>query len=170
MQLFSDAAVTGFMRDFWSLRQRFVEHISPELRERVGLDVPEVFLLHYIGASDLSPSEIAAQMRLPAHAISRRLDALEKRSLIKRSLDPNDARRRVLQLTPAGQRLLREAAALLEQQVAALLGVLDAGVRDVMLGALERLAQAPPAPLSCAPQPHDPLSHDPLSHKPKETP
>jgi DNA-binding MarR family transcriptional regulator len=166
VQLFSDAAVAGFMRNFWSLRQRFVEHISPELRERVGLDVPEVFLLHYIGASDLSPSEIAAQMRLPAHAISRRLDALEKRSLIKRSLDPDDARRRVLQLTPAGQGLLREAAALLEQQVAALLGTLDEGVRDGMLRALEGLAQAPFTPLAHAPQSDAPQSDDAPLHPP----
>jgi DNA-binding MarR family transcriptional regulator len=143
MQLFSDPSVTRFMQSFWSLRQLFVEHVSLALREEVGLGVPEVFLMDYIGKSDLSPSEIAARMRLPAHAISRRLDALEKRRLITRSLDPNDARRRVLHLTPAGETLLREAAAMLEGQVTALLSALEPETVEVMLSAMERVALTP---------------------------
>lgn len=151
MQLFSDSSVTRFMHGFWSLRQLFVERVSPALREEVGLGVPEVFLLNYIGKSDLSPSEIAARMRLPAHAISRRLDALEKRRLITRSLDPDDARRRVLHLTPAGETLLKEAAVTLEGQVAALLSVLTPDALESMLDALERLTptHSEPAPLCC---------------------
>lgn len=141
------------MHGFWSLRQLFVERVSPALREEVGLGVPEVFLMDYIGKSDLSPSEIAARMRLPAHTISRRLDALEKRRLITRSLDPNDARRRVLHLTPAGETLLREAAAMLEGQVAALLSVLEPDALQGMLDALERLSPARPksTPVRCTP-------------------
>ena len=133
------------MHGFWSLRQTFVERISPRLREQMGLEVPDVFLLTYIGSSTLSPSEIAAQMRLPPHAISRRLDGLEKRALITRSLGEGDARRRVLTLTPAGETVLARGAALLEQHVTELLEVLDPGTRDTMLGALERLTTAQPA-------------------------
>lgn len=146
------------MHGFWSLRQLFVERVSPALREEVGLGVPEVFLMDYIGKSDLSPSEIAARMRLPAHAISRRLDALEKRRLITRSLDPDDARRRVLHLTPAGETLLREAAAMLEGQVAALLSVLEPDALQGMLDALERLSPAhpEPVPLCCTPSEETP--------------
>lgn len=134
------------MHNFWKLRQVLVEHVSPVLRELHGLEPPEVFLLEYIGKSDLSPSEIAAQMRLPAHAISRRLDVLEKRLLIVRSLDASDARRRVLTLTPAGEAVLKEAAVTLEGQVADLLGVLEPGSLDAMLKAMEQLVQAHRAP------------------------
>ena len=133
------------MHGFWSLRQTFVERISPRLREQMGLEVPDVFLLTYIGSSTLSPSEIAARMRLPPHAISRRLDGLEKRALITRSLGEGDARRRVLTLTPAGETVLARGAALLEQHVTELLEVLDPGTRDTMLGALERLTTVQPA-------------------------
>ena len=134
------------MHGFWGLRQLFVERVSPALREEVGLELPEVFLLEHIGHSDLSPSEIAAQMRLPAHAISRRLDALEKRQLITRRLAPEDARRRVLTLTPAGETLFRAAAATLEEQVTQLLEVLEPAVLEALLGALEHLTRSQPDP------------------------
>lgn len=128
------------MHGFWGLRQLFVERVSPALREKVGLELPEVFLLEHVAHSDLSPSEIAAQMRLPAHAISRRLDALEKRQLITRSLAPEDARRRVLTLTPAGETLLEVAAEVLEQEVTQLLEVLEPAALSTMLDAMEQLA------------------------------
>ena len=134
------------MHGFWGLRQLFVERVSPVLRERVELELPEVFLLEHIGRSDLSPSEIAAQMRLPAHAISRRLDALEKRQLITRSLAPEDARRHVLTLTPAGETLLAVAAEVLEQQVTHLLSVLKPTVLEALLDTLEHLIRSQPDP------------------------
>ncbi len=125
------------MHSFWRLRQVLVERVSPVLREAYDLEIAEVFLLEYIGKSDLSPSEIAEQMRIPAHAISRKLDVLEKRRLIVRSLDPNDARRRVLALTPAGETLLERAAVLLERQVAELLSVLSDETLTSMLAAMD---------------------------------
>ncbi len=128
------------MHSFWGLRQAIFERVSPELRAQHGLELPEVFLLEYIGKSDLSPSEIADSMRLPAHAISRRLDGLEKRKLIRRSIDPGDARRRVLALTHEGQALSQAALATLEAGVGEMLGVLGAARVEAMLGAMERLA------------------------------
>lgn len=129
------------MYGFWSLRQVFVEQISPKLRERLDVEVPEVFLMEYIGKSSLSPSEIAAQMRLPPHAISRKLDALEKRRLITRRVGQGDARRRVLSLTAKGQAVSQEASALLDSYVAELLSVLEPGTLDALLEGLERLTQ-----------------------------
>lgn len=130
------------MHSFWRLRQVLVARVSPVLREAYGLEIPEVFLLTYIGNSDLSPSEIAEQMRIPAHAISRKLDGLEKRELIRRSLDPNDARRRVLTLTPEGEALLKEAAVTLEREVAALLSVLSPETLTSLLGAMETVTHS----------------------------
>ena len=135
------------MRSFWSLRQLLVERVSPQLRRQTGLEVPDVFLLSYIGSSSLSPSEIAAQMRVPPHNISRRLDVLEKRDLITRSLGTGDARRRVLTLTPAGESVLARGTALLEEHVAKLLEVLNPAAQTVMLEALERLTSDLPGPV-----------------------
>ena len=132
------------MHGFWNLRQVFVEQVSPKLREQLGLEVPEVFLLEYIAKSTLSPSEIAAQMRLPPHAISRKLDVLEKRRLITRRVGEGDARRRVLGLTAEGKAVSQEASALLDGYVAEILSVLEPGTLDTLLEALERLTQTDP--------------------------
>ena len=127
------------MHGFWNLRQVFVEQVSPKLREQLGLEVPEVFLLEYIAKSTLSPSEIAAQMRLPPHAISRKLDVLEKRRLITRRVGEGDARRRVLSLTAKGKAVSKEASALLDDYVAEMLSVLEPSTLDTLLEALEYL-------------------------------
>ena len=132
------------MHGFWNLRQVFVEQVSPKLREQLGLEVPEVFLLEYIAKSTLSPSEIAAQMRLPPHAISRKLDVLEKRRLITRRVGEGDARRRVLGLTAEGKAVSQEASALLDGYVAEILSVLEPGTLDALLAGLERLTQTDP--------------------------
>ena len=132
------------MHGFWNLRQVFVEQVSPKLREQLDVEVPEVFLMEYIGKSTLSPSEIAAQMRLPPHAISRKLDALEKRRLITRRVGEGDARRRVLSLTTKGQAVSKEASALLDSYVAELLSVLEPATLDALLAGLERLTQPEP--------------------------
>ncbi len=133
--------------------------VAPALREAHDLEIPEVLLLEYIGQSDLSPSEIAEAMKIPAHAISRKLDGLEKRELIVRSLDPNDARRRVLELTPSGEHTLREAAALLEQRIADLLRVLPVDTLGTVLDAFDLVAHG-------APQTDEPHSHPSPSEEP----
>ena len=132
------------MHNFWRLRQHFVERISPRLREEIGLEMPDVFLLKHVAARPQSPSEVAALLRLPPHTISRRLDGLEKRALLTRRLAEGDARRRVLTVTPQGETALQEGLALLEDQVAELLGVLEPATLETFLGALERLAHPSP--------------------------
>ena len=134
------------MHGFWNLRQLFVEQVSPQLREQLGLEVPEAFLLEYIGKSSLSPSEIAAQMRLPPHAISRKLEALEKRRLITRRVGESDARRRVLGLTVKGKTVSQAASALLEGCVSEMLSGLEPDALGALLGALEQLTQAQTTP------------------------
>ena len=133
------------MHGFWNLRQIFVGQVSPQLREQLGLEVPEVFLLEYIGSSSLSPSEIAAQMQLPPHAISRKLEVLEKRRLITRRVGVGDARRRVLSLTAKGKKVSQEASALLDGYVSEILSVLEPGALEAFLGALEQLNRTTPA-------------------------
>ena len=92
------------------------------LRDRHGLDLAEHFLLGYVAESDLSPTEIADALSLPAHAISRRLDALEQRGFLTRHIHPEDARKRVLHVTDVGRTVQEAAQTTLHDEVAAMLG------------------------------------------------
>jgi DNA-binding MarR family transcriptional regulator len=130
-----------FLYGFWAVRQRIFRHTGPVLKERHGLEMGDFFLLDRIASSDLSPTEIAAALEMPPHAISRRLDALEKLHLIRRRLDPRDARRRVLSLTKEGAERLERAGATMTSETEAFLGVLDGCTLATFLDTLETLAK-----------------------------
>jgi len=116
-------------------------HTGPVLKDRHGLEMGDFFLLDRIACSDLSPTEIAAALEMPPGAISRRLDVLEKQHLIRRRLDPHDARRRMLSLTKSGIERLEQAGATMAAETEAFLGVLDASTLDRFLETLEILAK-----------------------------
>ena len=141
MQILQSGPTRRFLYGFWSVRQRMFRHIGPVLRERHELEMGDFFLLDRIAGSDLSPTEIAHLLEMPAHAISRRLDVLEKRGLIRRTLDAHDARRRVLSLTPSGEERLACAAATMERETEAFLDILDAPTLASFLDILEALAK-----------------------------
>lgn len=50
----------------------------------------------------MSPSALAKDMMLSTSAMTNRLDRLEKRGLIKRTMDPNDRRGLRIELTEEG--------------------------------------------------------------------
>ena len=130
-----------FIHSFWRLRQRIISQINPRIREAHDVDFLEIMLLEQIGTTDLSPSEIAEVMQVPAHTISRKLDSLQKGGLIRRALDPNDARRRVLSLTNTGQEVLKQAQQTLADEVSELLATLSEGDAATMIRSLEAVAQ-----------------------------
>ncbi len=131
------------MHAFWGLRQVMLRRVNPKIREAHGLEFLEVLLLEQIGTTDLSPSEMAEAMQIPAHAISRKLDGLEKAGLIARTLDPEDARRRVLSLTPRGNAIMRGALLTLDAEVTRMLEVLTPEEQETMIRAIETLNHPP---------------------------
>lgn len=137
-----EATTSAFLQAFWGVRQQMVRRIAPRLRERHDLDLAEHFLLEYATTSDLSPSEIADALSLPAHAISRRLDALEQRGYLTRHIHPEDARKRRLSVTDAGREAQRAAARTLHEQLAELLSVVDHDELSRCTATLERLGAA----------------------------
>ncbi len=134
------------MHAFWGLRQVMLRRINPKIREAHDLEFLEVLLLETIGTTDLSPSEISEAMQIPAHAISRKLDELEKAGLIARALDPKDARRRVLSLTARGAVVTRDALRTLDAEVSRMLEPLPPEVQETMIAAIETMSHGMNSP------------------------
>ena len=121
-------------------RRRLEAHATPAMQRSAALDLDDFVFLETIAMTDLSPGEIAAALRIPPHGVSRRLAALERAGLVRRALDPDDARRRVLTVTPHGRTTLTAAHATLEARVAPMLRELGAERSHALLDALTRLA------------------------------
>lgn len=74
----------------------------------IALAVPQIRLLKGIAsAPGASASRLGAQLRLDKGQTARVLESLEKLGLIQRTADPEDGRRRILQITEAGADLVR---------------------------------------------------------------
>lgn len=58
------------------------------------------------GACELTPGELAAQTMVTSGAVSKRLDRLERDGLVARRISRDDARGRVVTLTPAGRQTI----------------------------------------------------------------
>jgi DNA-binding MarR family transcriptional regulator len=145
MQISSSATSERFLKAFWGVRQRFVRQVAPVMQERHDLEISEYHLLGYVAESQLAPTEIACTMLLPPYIVSRRLDSLEKRGLIQRSLDPQDARRRILTVTDTGRSRLAEARATMDAEVGALLSKLTEAELTTLIERMETLATDEPS-------------------------
>jgi DNA-binding MarR family transcriptional regulator len=91
------------------------------------------------GADQITLAGMAALDRSNA---ARLAAGLKARGLLHRAADPADCRARRLTLTPAGQALLRQAAAAVERVQEELLAPLAPAERRAFLAALARIAEA----------------------------
>ena len=90
----------------------------------------------------LTPTQLSTSLIVTSGGMTRRLNALEGRSLIQREPDPNDGRSTTVSLTPHGKHLVD---AILPEHVAnehRLLRELTAKERASLAGLLQRLAIA----------------------------
>ncbi|MEU9048300.1 MULTISPECIES: MarR family transcriptional regulator [unclassified Kitasatospora] len=74
----------------------------------VALDRPALTILVVLDAAErpLRVGEIATRMQVVGPHVTRHLNSLEKRAIIKRVPDPEDQRARLIALTPPGQRIV----------------------------------------------------------------
>ena len=97
---------------------------------------------HLDQVDPLSVTDLADHMGVTVATMSLAIDRLERRAFVRRERDPQDRRRVLLRVTPAGVRL-REAKSVLDpvrvQQVLAQLSPAD---REAALKGLELLARA----------------------------
>ncbi|MGW0118119.1 MarR family winged helix-turn-helix transcriptional regulator [Streptomyces sp. NPDC003327] len=86
-----------------------------------------------------APSELAQDLDLAPASVTGRLDALEKRGLVRRTPSTTDRRRVVVELTDAGHRTWLGAMDVLGDEESRLLGVLTPEERTVLNDLLRRV-------------------------------
>lgn len=74
----------------------------------LALDRPAMTILVLLNAAEhpLRVGEIATRMQVVGPHVTRHLNSLEKRAIIKRVTDPEDQRARLIALTPSGRRIV----------------------------------------------------------------
>ncbi|MBV8332757.1 MAG: MarR family transcriptional regulator [Candidatus Eremiobacteraeota bacterium] len=95
-----------------------------------GLGFSELRLLRALaGAPDgrLRPTDLAAELEITASGVTRAVLPLEKRGIVKREADPQDARASRVALTDAGRTLAEQAAATAAEAAAKLTRRLSIG-------------------------------------------
>jgi DNA-binding MarR family transcriptional regulator len=96
-------------------------------------------LMLFEGHKYLTGVEIAGLLEVAKSRATVIIDNLETRGLVQRSADPNDARVKLISLTPAGQRKVREIEEFMFDLHQQLLGQIDPDQRAGVIAALETL-------------------------------
>jgi DNA-binding MarR family transcriptional regulator len=87
----------------------------------------------------LSPGELAASAVVTSGAVTKRVDRLEAKGLVERSVSSSDGRGRVIQLTPEGRALTDEIVVRHWANEDRLLAALDPVERTQLAGLLRKL-------------------------------
>jgi DNA-binding MarR family transcriptional regulator len=96
-------------------------------------------ILRGAGAEGLPTLEIAERMVEQAPGVTRLLDRLEAKGLVRRKRCPEDRRQVLCFANPAALRLLHDLAAPMERADRAALGMLRAAELDALIGLLDRV-------------------------------
>ena len=94
------------------------------------------------GHSDLSAKQIAEKLCLEKSTVSRLINSLVERQLVKEERSKNDSRVKVLSLSKQGQAAWSEISQFGEEQVAGAISSLDVASRDAILEGLQSYSQA----------------------------
>lgn len=94
-------------RLFLKLHKRFQELNREEFRP-YDLSTPQYAILFYATAEGVPLSSICQEMVADNSNLTRLVDRLEARGLVRRAPDPRDRRVTLVQLTPTGQALIDE--------------------------------------------------------------
>jgi DNA-binding MarR family transcriptional regulator/GNAT superfamily N-acetyltransferase len=128
--------VRGFNR-FYTRRLRLLDagHLGS------AFSLTEVRVLYEIAHhSEATAGVMAAELELDAGYLSRMLRGLRRRGLVRAAASPDDARRRVLRLTPRGRRAFASLDARASSQVREMLGRLPGGDVERLVGAMDDVA------------------------------
>jgi len=103
----SDETAQAFNKGFMQVYQRFYRRVKPTAF-RPGPETLAV-LRHLHGSGPLTVTEAAHHFSRSQAAMSEIVDRIEKRGLVQRIADQRDRRRKLVWLTPAGEKAHGEA-------------------------------------------------------------
>ena len=131
--------VLRFMRLIWAIDHE-LERVSKRMEARLGLTIPQRLSLLLIGRNPgILASELATVLHLHRGTLSGVVRRLAAAGYVTRTVDASDARRAGLTLTAAGQRVNRRRAGTFEDAVRRVLGATPAGERAAAERVLGRL-------------------------------
>jgi DNA-binding MarR family transcriptional regulator len=114
----STAAQPGIIRLINRVRVELVDAMDRELAE-YDISAPQFIVLASLATEDpVSPANICKTISYDPGAMTRMIDRLEQKGLVKRIPNPNDRRATQLALTPAGKALFPQLMAAKERVAA----------------------------------------------------
>lgn len=131
-----------FLASQWKLNQALGRHLMPLIEREHGVNLKDLMVLGHIRSGVQYPTELAAELQIPKHMASRVIDDLLGKSLIERSIDPDDSRRTRLSVSPAGHALLEQARVTVDAAIEQLFEHIPAPERAGVLAAIQTLAHA----------------------------
>lgn len=115
---------------------------SKHLSKTVGLTAPQLLIMQMIQkAGATTSSAIAREVSLSQATVTSILDRLESRKLIRRARSEEDKRRINLSLTVKGLELIKESPAPLQQEFSERFQKLPDWEQNLILSALQRVAE-----------------------------
>jgi len=125
---------------------RFNDPVYRWIETRYGLVRPEFVALYSVGLKEgVAAKNIVASSGLPKNTLSRAVQKLLQRRLLKRESDPTDLRSYVLHLTPAGRKIFDETMVpMVEHQTTMLAGLSEDEQRQLCV-LMDKLVIASPA-------------------------
>lgn len=145
-----DEQAIDLLRLLWALDHGL--HVRSKLMARtLGITGAQRLAMRMIEqAPGILARDLVERLRVHKSTLSGILQRLESRSVVARQSDPDDGRKQLLAVTPAGLALLHRAAPTIEAEVTAVLAEFDPsqieGLRRVLTRLAERLTSRPGRP------------------------
>jgi MarR family transcriptional regulator, temperature-dependent positive regulator of motility len=98
------AAIRAWLR----LDQAFAA-FNRQLRERHGVTGAQLAMLRIVAEQPATLAELRSRLRMHPATLGQLVDRLARRGLVERRVSPDDRRRRLVEPTAGGRRLLAEA-------------------------------------------------------------
>ena len=143
----TQASIDAIALPLAGLLRHLVTRTSPDFFkevERLELSFSQVKALNLLSDSDpLSVKGLSDALGLSVAGVSRAVEGLVQRGMVKRTEDPEDRRARCLTLTAKGARAMQGLVALRLAGIRAFVADLEPAEREALLPGLKLLAERP---------------------------